>query len=77
MPGDPDPRRHLSLSTDRMVALSDGVFGFAMTLLVVDIAVRPPGTPLEQFLHAWPAYVAYVGELPDDRGYVAAPHRVN
>ena len=60
MPGDPDPRRHLSLSTDRMVALSDGVFGFAMTLLVLDIAVRPPGTPLEQLLHAWPAYVAYV-----------------
>ena len=60
MPGDPDPRRHLSLSTDRMVALSDGVFGFAMTLLVLDIAVRPPGTALEQLLHAWPSYVAYV-----------------
>ena len=60
MPGDPDPRRHPSLRTDRMVALSDGVFGFAMTLLVLDIAVRPPGTPLEQLLHAWPAYVAYV-----------------
>jgi uncharacterized membrane protein len=43
-----------------MVALSDGVFGFAMTLLVLDIAVRPPGTPLEQLLHAWPSYVAYV-----------------
>ena len=61
MPVDPDPpRKHPSLSTDRMVALSDGVFGFAMTLLVLDIAVRPPGTPLEQLLHAWPEYVAYV-----------------
>lgn len=61
MPGDPDPPlKHLSLSTDRMVALSDGVFGFAMTLLVLDIAVRRPGTPLERVLHAWPEYVAYV-----------------
>ena len=22
--------------------------------------MRPPGTPLEEFLHAWPAYLAYV-----------------
>lgn len=61
MPGDPDPPlKQLSLSTDRMVALSDGVFGFAMTLLVLDIAVRRPGPPLEQVLHARPRYVAYV-----------------
>jgi uncharacterized membrane protein len=43
-----------------MEALSDGVFGFAMTLLVASIAVRPPGTPLEQFFRAWPAYLTYV-----------------
>ena len=49
-----------SLRTDRMEALSDGVFGFAMTLLVVDIVVRPPGTPLHQMLRAWPSLVAYV-----------------
>ena len=29
-----------------MEALSDGVFGFAATLLVLDIALHPPGTPL-------------------------------
>jgi uncharacterized membrane protein len=27
---------------------------------VLDIAVHPPGTPLQQVLHAWPAYLAYV-----------------
>ncbi len=45
---------------DRMEGFSDGVFGFAITLLVLDIALRPPGTPLQQVLHAWPAYLAYV-----------------
>jgi hypothetical protein len=39
-----------------MEGFSDGVFGFAMTLLVADIALHPPGTPLQQALHAWPAY---------------------
>jgi uncharacterized membrane protein len=43
-----------------MEAFSDGVFGFAATLLVVDIAIHPPGTALEQVLHAWPDYLAYV-----------------
>jgi hypothetical protein len=40
---------------------SDGVFGFAATLLVLDLALRPPGTPPQQLLlHAWPGYLAYV-----------------
>jgi TMEM175 potassium channel family protein len=43
-----------------MEGFSDGVFGFAITLLVLDIAVHPPGTPLQQLLHAWPSYVAYI-----------------
>jgi TMEM175 potassium channel family protein len=40
-------------------AFSDGVFSIAATP-VLDIAVHPPGTPLEQVLHAWPAYLAYL-----------------
>jgi TMEM175 potassium channel family protein len=58
--GDDTPRARRSLGTGRMEALSDGVFGFAATLLVLDIAIHPPGTALEQVLHAWPSYLAYV-----------------
>ena len=61
MPDDADtPRGRRSLGTDRLAAFSDGVFAFAATLLVLDIAVHPPGTPLQQVLHAWPAYLAYL-----------------
>ena len=35
------------------------MFAIAITLLVLDVAVHPPGSPVEQVLHAWPAYVAY------------------
>ena len=56
--GPPPPRR--SMGKGRMEALSDGVFSFASTLLVVDIAVNPPGTPLQQVLDAWPGYLGYV-----------------
>ena len=61
MPDDGDaPRRHRVLGKGRMEGFSDGVFGFAITLLVLDIALHPPGTPLQQVLHAWPSYLAYV-----------------
>jgi uncharacterized membrane protein len=43
-----------------MEGFSDGVYGFAATLLVLDLALRPPGTPLEQVLRGWPGYLAYV-----------------
>ena len=43
-----------------MEAYSDGVFGIAATLLVLEIKLHPPGTPLEQVLHAWPSYLGYV-----------------
>lgn len=54
------PRGRRVLSKDRMEAFSDGVFGFAATLLVVDLALHPPGTALQQVLHAWPSFVAYI-----------------
>jgi uncharacterized membrane protein len=43
-----------------MEGFSDGVYGFAATLLVLDLALRPPGSPLEQVLRGWPGYLAYV-----------------
>ena len=36
------------------------MFAIAITLLVLDVAVHPPGTPLEQVLHAWPADAANI-----------------
>jgi Endosomal/lysosomal potassium channel TMEM175 len=38
-------------------AFSDGVLAIAATLLVLDLAAHPPGTPLQQVLHGWPGYV--------------------
>src|SRR5215468_3343369 len=61
VPSDPvTPHEPRVLSKNRMEGFSDGVFGFAITLLVVDLALHPPGTPLQQVLHAWPAYLAYI-----------------
>jgi uncharacterized membrane protein len=54
------PRGRRVLSKDRMEGFSDGVYGFAATLLVLGLVLRPPGTPLEQVLHAWPGYLAYL-----------------
>ncbi len=58
--GEDTPRVLRSLSTTRMEAFSDGVLSIAATLLVLDIAIHPPGTALEQVLAAWPFYLAYV-----------------
>ncbi len=49
-----------SLSKNRMEAFSDGVMAIAITLLVLSLALHPPGSPLKQFLEAWPSYLAYV-----------------
>jgi uncharacterized membrane protein len=43
-----------------MEAFSDGVIAIAITLLVLDLALHPPGSPLHQFLEAWPSLLAYV-----------------
>jgi uncharacterized membrane protein len=61
VPADGDsPRGRRLLDKGRMEGFSDGVFGFAATLLVVDLVLRPPGTALQEVLHAWPAFVAYL-----------------
>ena len=49
-----------ALSKGRMEAFSDGVLAIAITLLVLELAVRPPGSPLEQFLRGWPSYFVYL-----------------
>jgi len=54
------PGRRGSLGTNRLAAHSDGVFAIAATLLVLEMAVQPPGTLLQQVLDAWPGFVAYV-----------------
>jgi uncharacterized membrane protein len=49
--------------TGRVEAFSDGVFGIAMTLLVLDIKVPPPGNGTrlaEALLRQWPEYFSYV-----------------
>lgn len=55
-----DGGRRRSLSKTRLEAYSDGVFAIAATLLILDVAVHPPGSPWEQVRNAWPAYVAYL-----------------
>ncbi len=61
MPPDAQPpREHRTLDKGRMESFSDGVFGFAITLLAVSLAIRPPGGPLQQLLRGWPSYVAYL-----------------
>ena len=48
------------LGKSRMEAFSDGVLAIAITLLVLDLSVHPPGSPLHEFLAAWPTYLAYL-----------------
>jgi TMEM175 potassium channel family protein len=55
----PERSRRRTLSTRRLEAFSDGVLAIAITLLVLDITVRPPGG-LADVLREWPAYLAYI-----------------
>lgn len=59
MSADRNARARRAFGTDRMKAFSDGVFSIAATLLVLDLAVDPPGH-WQQVLNAWPGYVAYL-----------------
>ncbi len=49
-----------SFSKTRLEAFSDGVFAIASTLLILEVAVVPGGSPLEELFSAWPSYVGYV-----------------
>src|SRR5262245_2110019 len=49
-----------TISKTRLEAFSDGVFAIAITLLVLDLAIRPHGSAIHRILDAWPEYFAYV-----------------
>jgi hypothetical protein len=52
MPPDAEPpRAHRTLDKSRMESFSDSVFGFAATLLAVNLAIHPRGRPLQHLLH--------------------------
>jgi uncharacterized membrane protein len=57
-------RRPRTRRTDRLQSLSDGVFAFAMTLLVLDIAIPATEQSARHLLHAvveqWPSYLGYL-----------------
>jgi uncharacterized membrane protein len=51
------------MSTNRLEAFSDGVFAIAITLLVLEIRVPPPGfgeSLGQELLAQWPSYAAFV-----------------
>jgi TMEM175 potassium channel family protein len=60
VPADEDPRGRRVLGKDRMEGFSDGIYGFAATLLTLGLVVNGKGTALQQVLNAWPGYLAYL-----------------
>jgi len=56
-----DHRAGTERDTDRVEAFSDGVFAFAITLLVLNIRIpSSTGSLSNVLLHLWPSYFAYL-----------------
>jgi uncharacterized membrane protein len=53
-------RRHLALRSGRLEGFSDGIFAFAITLLVLDVTIPVRSSDLLRSLgDEWPVYLAY------------------
>ena len=53
---------------------------FAITLLVLDFAIQPPGSPLPQVLRIWPPFVVYIVSfltIGAANGFAAAPAQLS
>ena len=50
------------LSKGRIEALSDGIFAFAMTLLILDLKIPKVTEELlpQMLLHLWPKFLSYI-----------------
>ena len=71
------PGAAASLSKTRLEAFSDGVFAIATTLLVLDIALHPPGESAQAGARSVALLPRVSRQLPHDRRRVARPHRAD
>jgi uncharacterized membrane protein len=71
-------RSGLQWQTNRVEAISDGVFAIAITLLVIDIKISPSEySDLQHALvHEWPGYLAYVTSFLTIGGVWIAHHQL-
>ena len=72
-----DRSRPTSLGASRMEAFSDGVFGIAATLLVLEITLHPPGSPTGTAAPRVALVSGLCRQFPHDRSGVARSQRVD
>ena len=50
---------HGAAQTSRLEAFSDGIFGIAATLLILDVSLKGGGASTHELLAIWPSYAGY------------------